>query len=255
MILLAQDTGAVRLDVGAESVCICAKGYTAPQTSPGCLHLSASDFLAAPARALEGRTTLVVVGLNKIITPPNRTKVGPHLLRPRPGLRRISVDRTLFVSEPWRAWWHFGCVGAPYREYTYSYLAETHWNGAQDGLREDPFTLEAITQAGRGVIRVQPDYKVEPLLIQTIRLEQADHDAYAELKTLAFEEEHTAHAIVARLAAFAQERCPARRIPQASRVFDAPGVVVRTDLRVDDHLVGRLVALVDLASGIGAAFQ
>ncbi|HEX6940908.1 MAG TPA: hypothetical protein VF158_15935 [Longimicrobiales bacterium] len=257
MIILSHDTAAVRLDVDREAICVRHPSYAAPQTGPGCAHMSWEAFAAAPDRALAGRSVMVVVGLNRIITPGNRTTVGPLVLRPRQGLRRISVDHTLFVSEPWRAWFHFGCVGAPYREYTYSYLAETHWRAAQDEVRDDdPFSAGAIIEAGRGVIRSLDARYFEPLEIQRVRVGADVHARYQIEKRRAFDAEHTPHRIITRLARIAADACPARRIPTPRRLFDARRHrIVQTDLKVDDYLVGQLRALVETTNAVAEAFH
>jgi hypothetical protein len=254
-IVLARDTGSVRLGVGAESLCVRHRTYAPPQTREGCLHLTHEEFVADHKRALAGRSVMVVVGLSKLATPGNRTRVGPLLWGPLPGLSRISVDRTLFVAEPWRAWWHFGCVGAPYREYTYSYLAESHWKAAREGVRDDPFSLEAIAECGRGVVRSEYRRFFEPLSVARVEMPREVHEQYQREKAAAFDEEHTAKAIIKRLAAFAQKAFPRRTIPTTARLFERTAHhIVQTDLAVDDWLVGELRGLVEMTDGIGAAF-
>lgn len=252
---LAPDTGAVVLPVGPEAVCVRHRAYVPPRTNEGCLHLTWEAFLDAPKRALEGRSVMVVVGLSRLATPSNRTKVGPLLWGHLPGVTRLVVDRTLFVAEPWRAVWHLLAVAGRYREYTYSYLAESHWEAAQEGRRDDPFTLEALCEGGRGLIQSHAPTFFEGFEVERVALGPEVHAAYQELKARSFEEEHTSAAIITRLAAFAAEHLPRRRLPTSARLFDARSHrVVQTDLRVDDWLVGRLRALVDLTNGLARAF-
>ncbi len=256
MIILAKDIGAGQLDVGSEAVCVRHRDYAAPITRNGCLHVTHEELVADHRRALAGRNTMVVVGLSRIATPSNRTKVGPLLWGPLDGVRRISVDRTLFVAEPWRAWWHFGAVGVRYREYTYSYLAESHWRAAQDGIRDDPFSIEAIAECGAGVVRSEDERHFERIDVEVVAMPAQTHAAYQDLKARAFDEEHTAKAIIARLASFAAEACPQRSIPTASRLFASDAHrIVRTDLRVDEYLVNRLLDLARLTDAIAARFH
>lgn len=238
-------------EVDAGAIVVRHKAYEAPRTGPGARHVIWEDFLEAPRAWISGSSTMVVVGLNRILTPSNRTKLGPYLLRPTAGLRRISVDRTLFTVEPWRAWWHFGCVGAPFQDYTYSFLAESHWRAAQDGARPDPFTLETIIDAGHGVIVAHGDPWFSPLEVHRVVMPEEIHEAYQQEKAQAFEEEHTPKAIIRRLADFAQVAMPERSILTPSRLFSTrKPVVMQTDLGVDDWLVGQLRGLVDLSNGI-----
>lgn len=256
-IILAANTGDVRLpEADVYALCVRHDGYDPPVTGPGCRHVTAAEFLRAPTEQMRDVGLVVVVGLGRILTPQNRTRVGPYLLRPLPGIRRISVDRTLFVVEPWRAWWHFGCVGARYREYTYSYLAESHWRGAQDGMRDDPFTLDAINEAGRDVIESVGPAFFKPLDVVVRKLPPRAHAEYQTLKARAFDEEHTSAAIVRRLAVFAQEQCPERHVPSTAQLFSRrEPAVLQTDLGVDEWLVGRLRALVALTNGVHAAHR
>lgn len=251
MIHLSPRTDIALPEVDAGAIVVRHKSYEAPRTGPAARHMIWEDFLEAPRAWMSGTSTMVVVGLNRILTPANRTKLGPYLLRPIAGLRRISVDRTLFTVEPWRAWWHFGAVGAPFQDYTYSFLAESHWRAAQDGVRPDPFTLETITEAGRGVIVTHGEPWFSPLEVHRVTMRDEVRAAYLEEKERAFEEEHTPKAIIKRLAEFAQQAMPERSILTPARMFATRRPAVRqTDLGVDDWLVGQLRGLVNLSNGI-----
>lgn len=255
MIYLSPRTDILMPDVGAGALVVHHKSYETPHTSPEARHMLWDDFVEAPRAALVSCSLLVVVGLSRILTPANRTKLGPYLLRPTPGLRRISVDRTLFIAEPWRAWWHFGCVGAAYQDYTYSYLAESHWRAAQDGVREDPFTIDAITNAGKGVIVAQGGPYFEPLQIKRVQMPEAVHTAYAQEKERAFNEEHTPKAIIGRLESFARAALPERSVMSVSQLFaHRRPMVTQTDLRVDDWLVGQLGRLVEMTNQVAERF-
>lgn len=257
-IVLARDTGLVRLDLDAHALCVRHRSYDPPLTGAGCRHMTFDAFEDDPRDAMRGRDTLAVVGLGRIITPGNRTReVFEVLFNLTDDWQKVSLDRTLFVSEPWRAWFHFGFVGARYREYTYSYLAESHWKAFGDGVRgDDPFGLEAIVDCGRGVVRSEDEQYFDEVAVETVALGAAAHAEYQELKAVAFDEEHTAPAIIDRLSRFAQAACPLRRIPTPARLFDRTAHrIVRTDLKVDEYLTGRLLALVELTNGIAAAFH
>jgi hypothetical protein len=254
VIILAPDPSSVPLE-GASGVCIRHKTYASPPPSAaGWRHMTWEEAVKEP-RVVERAERLAVVGLNRIISPGNRTTVGPILLRPA-GRPVVSIDRTLFVCEPWRAWWHFGCVGAVYREYSYSYLAESHWKAASEGRHKDPFSLDAILDAGRGVVRSLAPEVLPTMRVDRVELPAAIHEDYQREKARAFEEEHTAKAIIFRLAAFADTHCATRRIPTLARLFagkDEP--ITQTDLRVDDFLVAKLRGLVDLTNAIARGFH
>jgi hypothetical protein len=245
MIILTADTASIEVPYGA--LIVRHRDYPAPEPS-----VRYEDY--SPTM-LNGKTRMVVVGLSRILTPANRTKVGQHLLRPIEGVQRISVDRTLFVVEPWRSWWHFGCVGAKYREYTYSYLAESRWKAGQEGIGEDPFSLDEIERWGKGVIT-----SLDPTHFNNFDIKILDMGAdverdYQALKSKCFDEEHTPAAIIKRLSDFAQTVCPFRAVPTPSQLFKHTShVVVATDLGVDRWLVSQLQGLVDLTNGIAGRF-
>lgn len=250
-IYLHRDPGALSLPVGEGGLCVTAKGYRAPRTLPGCRHAA----WPIERTDLDGVSTLVLVGLSKIITPANRTPISPIVLDPHPGLQRITVDRALFVSEPWRAWFAFGAVGAEYDGYTYSYLAESHWRAAQDGKRErDPFSAEALARWGRGVVAAVDPWRID-LRETVVPVPDDMRSAYQDAKAAAFDEEHTEHALLKRLGSWVQARMPERRMPAPADLWRTERVdVVRTDLAVDRYLTDRLLRLAALTNHVADTF-
>jgi hypothetical protein len=252
VILLTRDTATARVPT-EDALCVYHESYVPPKQFPDAMPWS--EFNERFLQLVDTRDTLVIVGLNRIITPANRVQVGGMVLRPRKW-RRISVDTTLFRSEPWRAWFHFGCVGAPYHGYSYSYLAETDWKAFHEGKRAaDPFSFEAIEQAGSGALRSEYERYFD-LTVETVNVGAEFHREYAAEKARAFDEEHTISAIIKRLETFAQKALPWRTVPTPARLFAAGSHhIVRTDLKVDEFLVGRLQALADLTNKIAARFH
>lgn len=261
-IVLARDTGRISLpelgvETGPRTLCVRHKRMSAPALHPEAFHMEWGEFRADPRRAMAGMDALVVVGLSRIMTPSNRTaevfEITHNLSR---GWRKISVDRTLFRSEPWRAWFHWGFVGAPYAEYTYSYLAESHWRAAQEGSRADPFGLAELARWGAGVVVSTAPSLIESAQVEIVPVDPSVHTAYSEEKAAAFDEERTLPAILKRLSAVASAACSRRRIPPRARVLDGPRVeIVRTDLPVDGFLVDRLSSVIDLTNGAYRAFH
>jgi hypothetical protein len=247
VIILAKDTGMVVRDWG-NALCVRHRDYSAPMAS-----VLYEDYEPSMLRE---KDTMLVVGLSRILTPANRTKVGPHLLRPLQGIRRISLDSVLFIVEPWRAWWHFGCVGARYREYTYSYLAESRWRAAQECHGEDPFSLGELAKWGDGIVESMVDRYFERVTTEVIEVGVYVEREYQALKTKCFDEEHTPAAIIKRLSDFAAEVCPQRSIPAMSQLFKRDEhAIVATNLGVDRWLTGQLTAMVELTNGIARRFH
>ncbi|MFH1571747.1 MAG: hypothetical protein ABIL09_27405, partial [Gemmatimonadota bacterium] len=209
------------------------------------------------AALVAAATAVVVVGLSKIRTPSNRAdEVWAVLGSRNRDVPKISVDRTLFVSEPWRAWFHWGLLAAPYREYTYSYLAESQWRSWVDGARpDDPFSLAELRRWGRGLIRSHYRAYFDRFDVEVIPVGSEAPEVYAEAKTAAFDEERTLAAVLRRLAAVAQAECPRRTLPTPARLFDRTRHrIVVSDLPIDRFLVAHLWGLVEVTDGIGRSF-
>lgn len=252
MIILANDPGVLSLDVGPGAICVRHHDYPTPSLGTDCEHVLYEQFHCG---LLEGKRTMVVAGLSRILTPANRTRVGPLMLRPLPGIRRLSIDRTLFIVEPWRAWWHFGCVGAKYMEFTYSYLAESRWKAAQEGRGVDPFSLVEFGKWGEGVIESKDVEHFSDVTTSVLAVGAETERDYQALKARCFDEEHTPAAIIKRLSDFAQAVCPDRSIPAPSQLFrNTRHHMVATNLGVDRWLTGQLRGLVELTNGIARRF-
>ncbi len=245
----APETLDLNLPVGA--LCV---HHKASMPVPGCESMTFAAFAEKPQTALKGRNAVVVVGMSRARTPSNRAQPYWDALYHFDG-PRYSVDRTLFVGEPWRALWHFNLVGAPYQVYTYSYLAETHWRAYREGLRaDDPFSADALIDAGRGVI-TSDKARFFDLTVETVPVGESAHAGYQAEKTAAFAEEHTFAAIMRRLSVFAANACPARSMPTTTRVFDDPAQrVVQTDLGIDEYLVDEIVSVADITNRVAEAF-
>jgi hypothetical protein len=70
----------------------------------------------------------IVYGLNKIITPSNRTDfVFEFLFTLSADVPKISVDYRPFAGEPWRLWFHYGLCKRGNFGTPYSYSIETEW--------------------------------------------------------------------------------------------------------------------------------
>lgn len=256
MIHLTRDAGALALEVPGDVLCVRHRAYPAPRIDAE--HITVDDLREDVRGWLDGRDALVFVGLTRAMTPSNRTDdVWEILFNGTDGLLKHSVDHTLFVHEPWRAWLHFGLVGAPYAEYTYSYLAESHWKAHRDGVRDDdPFDLASIVRWGRGVVRSTHPRHFDEIAVEVIALDDETHAAYAEAKREAFDTATTLAGLVRHLGRFAADACPERKIPTRTALFRRRSHhVVATDLPIDRFLVDRLRSLVDLTDGVAWAFH
>ncbi len=214
-----------------------------------------STFESEYKRYSDGEKAIVLVGLSKIRNPSNRANlVWGFLHNHRPDIHKVSIDRTLFVAEPWRAFFQFYWVHATYGVYTYSYLAESHWKASQEGIREDPFSLSEILEKGSHLLAGTESSFFTTFDHEVIETDEATKEAYQVEKAKAFDEEHTLAGILGRLSAFAKAAVPERSIPTKGRLFDCrKWNLVTSDLLVDKFLVGQLRELVDLTNGIQRA--
>lgn len=100
-------------------------GYGIPQI-PGAEYI---EFLEYRNRyTLFSPPMIVVVGLNRIITPANRCDmVNEYLQTMTPNVPKICVDTAPFIGEPWRLWFHYSIANCGRFAITYSYAIETEW--------------------------------------------------------------------------------------------------------------------------------
>lgn len=71
---------------------------------------------------------IVVIGLNRIITPSNRCDmVNEYLQTMTPNVQKICIDNDPFIGEPWRLWFHYSIANCGRFNITYSFAMETEW--------------------------------------------------------------------------------------------------------------------------------
>lgn len=253
MILLTQ-TAVSRTDFGigdGHAFAVVAAGHPVPTDLP---IVTLDDLLKAPLAYLSDPGTMVVVGLSRLLTPSNRVKVGPLVMRQRPGIRRVVADDVLFVGDPWRLWWHFYAVGREQWGFPNSFLAESRWRMAVEKQTENPFSVERVCAAMNGVVRARGPFRFGAVAVDVVHVAPEVHAAYAEEKERAFADEKTLSAIVKRLASVAQAAVPERQIPAVGSLWRKPPVrIVRTDLKVDDFLVNQITERMALTNAISDA--
>lgn len=71
---------------------------------------------------------IIVIGLNRIITPSNRCDmVNEYLQTMTPNIPKICIDNAPFIGEPWRLWFHYSIANCGRFNITYSFAIETEW--------------------------------------------------------------------------------------------------------------------------------
>ena len=72
---------------------------------------------------------IVLVGLNRCITPSNRCDmVNEYLQTMTPATPKLCIDTDPFIGEPWRLWFHYSVANRGKWNITYSYAIETEWS-------------------------------------------------------------------------------------------------------------------------------
>lgn len=100
-------------------------GYNPPQLQ-GAEYI---EFLEYKKRYITFEPDLIImVGLNRIITPSNRCDmVNEYLQTMTANTPKISIDTSPFIGEPWRLWYHYSIANCGAFNITYSYALETEW--------------------------------------------------------------------------------------------------------------------------------
>lgn len=246
-IFLTSEPGKVDVPRGDTTLWVVPERSAAPDARRWCF---VADFMESTVERLRGVASMVVVGLvSKITTPANRVKTGQYLTDPLPGVTRYSIDDKLFIVDPWRMWWHFGCVGVAFNECFTSYRLESRWKAFLEDKEPNPCTPELLERYGKGVVSAVNPFRFEPVTMRVLKAPVEVHEAYLREKVAAFDEEPTIVKIMARLAAFAQGAMPQRVMPGFRELFDSPAVrVAGTDLGIDRYLMEQIRLRVDLVN-------
>lgn len=173
---------------------------------------------------------------------------------------KISVDRFLFRSDPWRTWFNFGLVDAKYRDYTLSYLAETDYDKWFNQYNDDnPFSLEEIVKWGDGLIECQyPQYFRSFDVTVGYETNEVERQNYSELLDELFQSENTIGQVRRGLESYADDLYPDRDVPSRHQLFRnerREWEAHITDLPIDAWETGYLRYLVDLTNDIAATFH
>ena len=71
---------------------------------------------------------LIVVGLNRIITPSNRCDmVNDYMQTMTRNIEKISIDTSPFIGEPWRLWYHYDVTNCNTFNVPHGFAIETEW--------------------------------------------------------------------------------------------------------------------------------
>lgn len=238
-----------------DPICVFAEDY-----GPilGCDRVSYSEFEDAPREAVADYQTVVFVGLTDMMTPSNRTDDVWEFAFNQMETDTVSVDEYLFRSDPWRSWFHFGLIGAEYRDYTYSYLAETDYEKYFNGRTDDnPFSIAELKKWGDGVIESHyTKYFREFTVNVEYETDSSEEYEYSELVDELFQTKNTIGQVRRALEDYADELYPDRQLPTRHQLFrgEREWELRITDLPIDQWKAGYLQDLVDLTDNIAEEF-
>lgn len=216
------------------------------------------EFADAPQEYLDGYETAIFLGLSEMMTPSNRTDDVWEFTFNQMDTPAVSVDRYLFRSDPWRAWFHFGLVNAEYRDYTYSYLAESDYDQYFNGQSDDnPFALDEILEWGDGIIESQyRTYFREFDVTIGYETDASERYEYSERLDDLFAEKNTVGQVRRALESYADDLYPERSVPSRHQLFrnGREWELRITDLPIDRWKASYLQELVELTNGIAEGF-
>ncbi len=241
---------------GKDTIVVVHSKYPAPIVEDGTT-VSFSKFKDYYREYLKTASRLILVGLTQMITPSNRTDyLWETIYNNTPNLEKIVIDMLPFRVDPWRIWFIFGAVGEKYLDYTYSYIAETHYKAYIEEQRKlNPFSLETIIKQGRNLII--SDYKkyFKSVIIAEVPMSEEVHEEYKQKKEECFDKGTSISSIIKCLSNYVQNKYPKRKIPSKASIFNNRNIrIVKTDLKVDDFLVSELLDRINLTNNILEAF-
>jgi hypothetical protein len=255
-IILSLNPENVNLNLKGKVLCVYHKNYLLPRKQ-NWKYILFQEFQYNARDYINNIDHLVIVGLTNLLNPGNRCDmVWEILMNNTTELSKISIDRVLFISKPWRLWFHFGVINAKYLQYTYSYVAESHYNAWIRGTHpENPFSIDTIKKYGNNVIFCEYKKYFTNINIETIKLDSNIHKEYQLLKEECFKKFSTIHKIITELSKFAKNSCPQRNIPSQASIFSKRShKIIKTDLKIDEYIVSERLKLVSLTNKIAGEF-
>jgi len=219
-----------------------------------CDSVSLDEFSDHPREVAEEYDTVVLHRLSQMMTPSNRTDDVWEFVFNQMDTTTASVDEYLFRSDPWRSWFHFGAVNAEYRDYTYSYLAETDYDQYFNGQTDDnPFAVDEVLQWGDGVVESQYETYFNKFEVNIdYETDASEQYEYSELLDELFQEKNTVGQVRRSLESYASDIYDDRNIPTRHQLFKngTEWEVSITDLPIDVWKASHLKELVTLTNGI-----
>jgi len=121
-----KDTSKAIIDTNVEDTLLVYKeGYKIPELK-NIKYMEFNKFKTVYSELHFSR--LILIGLNKIITPANRCNmVNDFMQTMTRNIPKISIDTAPFVGEPWRLWYHYDVTNCEKFGVPHGYAIETEW--------------------------------------------------------------------------------------------------------------------------------
>jgi|GEM_PF-1571624 len=148
---------------------------------------------------------MVIVGLNRIITPTNRCDmVNEYLQTMTPNIPKICVDTDPFIGEPWRLWFHYSVANCGHFGITYSFAIETEWE--HWFYRDTPYCRLSNDNIRLFISDTVSDIAPLRTIFNLEEISSADEEWYREAKEAVFARRDTPKLIINDLLKTANDR-------------------------------------------------
>lgn len=233
-----KDTSTARIDDPPANTMVIYRdgfGYSLPKIS-GAEYMEFLEF--KNKYTLFQPELIILVGLNRIITPSDRCDmVNEYLQTMTPNIRKICIDNEPFIGEPWRLWFHYSIANCGNFGITYSYAIETEWEHwfyrdipdcrlSKDNIRL--FIADTVSD-------------LDPLVteFEFTDIDESDESWYAEAKEAVFTRRNTPKLIINDLLKLANDRYGLnisfdsyRKRPADDLLFPEPPKIIMPDIGI-----------------------
>jgi hypothetical protein len=128
---------------------------------------------------------LVIVGLNRILSPQNRCDlVFEYLQTMTSNINKFSIDEEPFIGEPWRFWFHYSIAFGSFLNINYSYAVETEWK--HWFYREKDSCLISVKELKDKIIETYSDLESLDFKYEFYDPDSSLIESYYQIKEMAF---------------------------------------------------------------------
>jgi hypothetical protein len=124
-VYFVKDIASLKLEAPTDTLVVTHDMYDSP-------YIEGANYISFTKYATEYNNfepeLLVIVGINRMITPSNRCNfVNEYMQTLTPNIKKVVIDTAPFIGEPWRLWFHYSIAHCGKFNISYSYAIETEW--------------------------------------------------------------------------------------------------------------------------------